>query len=63
MCTGIRVSERTDEGRMVRFVLSFIDEGENVSPLATGDLLSVITGSASAAGVSIVLEFIDEFIL
>jgi prophage DNA circulation protein len=45
-CTECRYSERIDEGRMVRFSLKFIEEGENTYPATAEDTAAVAAAAA-----------------
>ena len=57
-CTGCSLSERTREGRMARFSLSFVEAGANQYPTSRVNTQDNVRSSADTSS----QEFINQFL-
>ena len=60
-CTSCSVAERTREGRMARFSLSFVEAGENQYPTSATDTGEVVEEAATAGILAAINEFAGRF--
>jgi prophage DNA circulation protein len=56
-----RLSESTGQGGVARFMLTFIESGENTQPAATTDTAAVVDAAADAAQGMAALDFAELF--
>ena len=60
-CTACSLTERTREGRMARFSLSFVEAGENQYPSSAANTTDTTRTRAGAAIAPINQQFSDDF--
>ena len=60
-CTACDLSQRTREGRMARFSLSFTESGTNQNPTDRANTSAVVSESADSAGAELIREFQGGF--
>lgn len=61
VCSDCRVSERTEEGRMARFALTFVEKGTNRQPGESVDTAVRIEETAIEARQTSIDSFVQEF--
>ena len=61
VCTSCDVTERTDEGRMARFNLEFVEAGTNRYPTDRANTSAVSSERAIASVAAVVLQFTSAF--
>ena len=60
-CEGCTLVERTREGRMARFALSFTEAGANQYPTSTSGTDDVTEAAATSAVAAAISEFVERF--
>lgn len=60
-CNDWSLSETTDEGRMARFSINFIEAGEVEFPSATNDVVTLAFNAADTAKTLAIADFEDSF--
>lgn len=61
VCTGCRVSERIDEGRMCRFSLTFVEAGAQQFPAGLADFASKVDGLGSLVEAASIADFTQAY--
>ena len=62
VCTGLKVRESSDEGRMCRAQLTFTEAGKNRFPTTETDAVSKVTGAASTAKLAAKAGFLERYL-
>ena len=60
-CETFETKERTDEGRMCRFTMTFLESGRRVTPANTGDQQAALSGAMSSANRALADRFESGF--
>jgi len=60
-CTGCQLRETSDEGRLARFSLSFVDAGDNSYPVASADTGTAVDIASTDAIAAVEGDFADTF--